>query len=76
MTRFKNRAPFSARLLLRIRSRASKRRILLTTVIDFLHNDLPISAAAIAYFGMLVLFPALLLLSVYYPGALLWMRPF
>ncbi len=76
LTRFKNRAPFTARLILGIKSRASKRRILYTTVIDFLHNDLPISAAAITYFGMLVLFPALLLLSVYYPKALLWMRPF
>lgn len=76
LTRFRNRAPFTARLLLGIKSRASKRRILYTTLIDFLHNDLPISAAAIAYFSMLVLFPALLLLSAYYPEALLWVRPF
>jgi YihY family inner membrane protein len=76
LTRFQNRAPFTARLILGIKSRATKRRILLTTVVDFLHNDLPISAAAIAYFGMLVLFPALLLLSAYYSEALLWVRPF
>jgi YihY family inner membrane protein len=76
LTRFRNRAPFTARLLLGIRNRASKRHILYTTLIDFLHNDLPTSAAAIAYFGMLVLFPALLLLSVYYSDALLWMRPY
>lgn len=75
-TRFKNRAPFTARLLLNIKSRATKRHILYTTVVEFLHNDLPTSAAAIAYFGVLILFPALLLLSVYYPEALLWLRPF
>lgn len=74
--RFNNRAPFTARLLLNIKSRASKRRILYSTVTEFLHNDLLTSAAAIAYFGMLVLFPALLLLSVYYSEALLWVRPF
>lgn len=76
LTRFRNRAPFTARLILGIKSRAPKRHILLTTLTDFLHNDLPISAAAIAYFGMLVIFPAMLFLSVYYRGALLWMRPF
>lgn len=76
LTRFKNRAPFSVRLFLNIKSRASKSRILYTTLLDFLHNDLPTSAAAIAYFGVLVLFPALLLLSAYYPEGLLWMRPF
>ena len=76
LTRFRNRAPFTARLLFGIKNRASKRHILYTTVMDFLHNDLPISSAAIAYFGMLVLFPALLLLSVYYPDGLLWVRPF
>ena len=74
--RFNNRAPFTARLLLNIKSRASKRRILYSTVTEFLHNDLLTSAAAIAYFGMLVLFPALLLLSVYYSEALLLVRPF
>jgi len=76
LTRFKNRAPFSVRLFLDIKSRASKSRILYTTTVDFLHNDLPTSAAAIAYFGMLVLFPALLLLSVYYQEGLLWIRPY
>jgi membrane protein len=76
LTRFKNRAPFSVRLLLDIKSRAPKSRILYTTTIDFIHNDLLTSAAAIAYFGMLVLFPALLLLSVYYQEGLLWIRPF
>lgn len=76
LTRFRNRAPYTARLIFGIKNRASKRNILYTTVMDFLHNDLPISAAAIAYFGMLVLFPALLLLSLYYPDGLLWMRPF
>jgi membrane protein len=76
LTRFRNRPPFSVRLLLSIKSRAPKWRILYTTTVDFLHNDLPTSAAAIAYFGMLVLFPALLLLSVYYQEGLLWIRPF
>jgi membrane protein len=51
----------TGRLLLRIKNRASKRRILYRTVTSFMDNDLLISAAAISYFGMLVLFPALLL---------------
>jgi membrane protein len=46
---------------LRIKNRATKRRILYRTMASFLENDLPISAAAIAYFGLLVLFPMLLL---------------
>lgn len=76
LTRFRNRPPFSVRLFLKIKSRAPKWRIMYITVADFLHNNLPTSAAAIAYFGMLVLFPALLLLSVYYQEGLLWVRPF
>lgn len=67
---------YTGRLRLRIKNRAPKRRILYHTAADFMHNDLPTSAAAIAYFGLLVLFPALLLISVYYREALLWVRPF
>jgi membrane protein len=67
---------FTARLRLRIKNRASKRRILYLTLADYLHNDLPISAAAVAYFGMLVLFPTLLLISVFFPEGLFWVRPF
>ncbi|HMV84869.1 MAG TPA: YihY/virulence factor BrkB family protein [Blastocatellia bacterium] len=74
--RWRTRPPFSVRLWLRIKSRAPKSHIIYTTITDFLHNDLPTSAAAIAYFGMLVLFPALLLLSVYYQEGLLWIRPY
>lgn len=55
-----DKAP-TGRLLLRIKSRATKRRILYLTMTSFLDNDLPISAAAIAYFGLLVIFPTLLL---------------
>jgi len=51
----------TGRLLLKIKNQASKRRILYRTVTSFLDNDLIISAAAIAYFGMLVLLPTLLL---------------
>src|SRR5512138_2922910 len=67
---------FTARLRLRIKNRASKRRILYHTLADYLHNDLPTSAAAVAYFGMLVLFPTLLLSSVFFPEVLIWVRPF
>jgi uncharacterized BrkB/YihY/UPF0761 family membrane protein len=49
----------TGRLLLRIKNRATKRRILYRTMASFLENDLPISAAAIAYFGIRVLFPTL-----------------
>lgn len=56
-----DKAP-TGRLLLRIKNRATKRRILYRTMTSFLDNDLPISAAAIAYFGLLVLFPTLLLM--------------
>lgn len=51
----------TGRLLLKIKNRASKRRILYRTIASFLDNDLIISAAAITYFGMLVLLPTLLL---------------
>src|SRR5262249_34109658 len=67
---------FTARLRLRIKNRAPKRHILYHTLADYLHNDLPTSAAAVAYFGMLILFPTLLLISVYFPEGLLWVRPF
>jgi YihY family inner membrane protein len=70
------RTPFAARLRLRIKNRAPKRRILYNTLVDYLHNDLPTSAAAVSYFGMLILFPTLLLISVFFPEGLLWMRPF
>lgn len=66
----------TGRLLLKIKNRAPKRRILYRTVASFLNNDLPTSAAAIAYFGMLVLFPTLLLLTAIYPEGLLRLRPF
>ncbi len=45
---------------LRIKNRATKRKILFRTVTSFLDNDLITSSAAITYFGMLVLFPTLL----------------
>jgi YihY family inner membrane protein len=67
---------FATRLLLRIKNQAPKRRILYHTLADYMHNDLPTSAAAVSYFGMLILFPTLLLISVYFPEGLLWMRPF
>src|SRR5215471_11889931 len=67
---------FATRIMLRIKNRAPKRRILYHTLTDYLSNDLPTSAAAVAYFGMLILFPTLLLISVYFPEGLLWMRPF
>ena len=67
---------FATRLMLRIKNRAPKRRILYHTLADYLGNDLPTSAAAVAYFGMLILFPTLLLISVYFPEGLLWLRPF
>ena len=51
----------TGRLRLKIKNRATKRRILYRTLSSFMDNDLPISAAAIAYFGILVLFPTLLL---------------
>ncbi len=51
----------TGRLLLGIKNRASKRQILYRAVACFLGNDLIISAAAIAYFGLLMLFPTLLL---------------
>jgi membrane protein len=51
----------TGRLLLRIKNRASKRRILYRSVVGFLDNDLVTSAAAMAYFGLLALFPTLLL---------------
>jgi YihY family inner membrane protein len=53
--------PTPGRVWLRIKNRATKRRILFRTVLSFLDNDLITSSAAITYFGMLVLFPALLL---------------
>ncbi len=53
--------PLTGRLLFGIKNRASKRQILYRVVTCFLGNDLIISAAAIAYFGLLVLFPTLLL---------------
>ena len=67
---------FAARLRLRIKNRATKRRILYLTVADYLHNDLPTSAAAVAYFGILVLFPTLLLISVFFPEGLSLVRLF
>lgn len=67
---------FAARSRLRIKNRAPKRHILYHTLADYLHNDLPTSAAAVAYFGMLVLFPTLLLISVFLPDGLLSVRPF
>lgn len=67
---------FTARARMRIRNRAPKRRLLYRTVADYLNNDLPTSAAAVAYFGMLVLFPSLLLISVFFPEGLLSVRPF
>src|SRR4030095_4084574 len=66
----------TGRLLLKIKNRAPKWRILYRTIASFLNNDLPTSAAAIAYFGMLVLFPTLLLLTAIYPEGLLRLRPF
>jgi membrane protein len=51
----------TGRLLLRIKNRASKRRILAQAVKSFFDNDLVTSSAAITYFGVLVFFPALLL---------------
>ena len=48
------------RMWLRIKNRATKRKILFRTVTSFLDNDLITSSAAITYFGMLVLFPTLL----------------
>ncbi len=53
--------PLTGRLSFGIKNRASKRQILYRAVACFLGNDLIISAAAIAYFGLLVLFPTLLL---------------
>ncbi len=52
--------PTPGRVWLRIKNRATKRRILFRTVLSFLDNDLITSSAAITYFGMLVLFPTLL----------------
>ncbi|MBS1811782.1 MAG: YihY/virulence factor BrkB family protein [Acidobacteria bacterium] len=46
---------------MRIKNRATKRKILFRAVISFLDNDLITSSAAITYFGMLALFPTLLL---------------
>jgi len=75
----------TGRLLLKIKNRASKRRILYRTVASFLDNDLIISAAAIAYFGMLVFFPTLLLVlslsqqifgAEFYQDLLKYLRPF
>ncbi len=53
--------PTPGRLWWRIRNRATKRRILFRSITSFLDNDLITSSAAITYFGMLVLFPTLLL---------------
>ncbi len=52
---------FPGRVWLRIKNRATKRRILFRAVTSFLDNDLITSSAAITYFGMLALFPTLLL---------------
>lgn len=46
---------------LRIKNRATKRKIIFSAITSFLDNDLITSAAAITYFGVLVLFPTLLL---------------
>lgn len=54
-------AKFPGRVWLRIKNRATKRKILFRAVISFLDNDLITSSAAITYFGMLALFPTLLL---------------
>ena len=61
----------NGRQLLGIKNLTSKRRILMRTLSSFLDNDLIVSSAAIAYFGMLVLFPTVLLITAWYPSALL-----
>jgi membrane protein len=66
----------NGRQLLGIKNLTSKRRILVRTLSSFLDNDLIVSSAAIAYFGMLVLFPTVLLITAWYPSALLRLRPF
>jgi membrane protein len=53
--------PTSGRLRFGIKNRTTKRRILFRTVESFLDNDLITSSAAITYFGILFLFPTLLL---------------
>lgn len=52
---------FPGRVWLRIKNRATKRKILFRAITSFLDNDLITSSAAITYFGMLALFPTLLL---------------
>jgi membrane protein len=52
---------FPGRMWLRIKNRATKRKILFRAVTAFLDNDLITSSAAITYFGMLAMFPTLLL---------------
>ncbi len=53
--------PTAGRLRLGIKNRTTKRRILFRTIESFLDNDLITSSAAITYFGILFLFPTLLL---------------
>ncbi|HZS10208.1 MAG TPA: YihY/virulence factor BrkB family protein [Blastocatellia bacterium] len=62
----------TGRLMFDIKNRAPVRSILYRTFASFFENDLNISAAAMAYFGLLTLFPTMVLvlnLSQHFLGA-------